>query len=140
MYDESKIIELKRLTLEKDAKFSELAHYFFEVTEDPEFMKSGEKFHEDEEFFKVLLNPVVKYFGENLDVSAIHLIRIKKLGFVHGSAILSNAMLVAFYFFEEQQVGLAMAYFKGQTEFFRISAKTVPSYKVPIHSTHTQMH
>lgn len=81
----------------------------------------------------MLLNPVVQHFGKNIDIIGMHLIRIKKLGFVHGSAILSNGILVPLYFFEDQKVGLAMAYFNGLTEFFRISAKTVPLEKIPIH-------
>ena len=133
MHNESKFIELKRLTLEKDANFSELANYFFDLAEDPEFMKNGEDFHKDKKFFKMLLTPVARYFGKDIDISTLHLICIKKLGFIHGSAILSNGILVPLYFFEDYKVGLAMPYFNGMTEFFRLSAKAVPLHKTPIH-------
>jgi hypothetical protein len=139
MHNESKFIELKRLTLEKDANFSELANYFFDISEDPEFIKSGENFQKDEEFFKVLLNPVAQYFGKNISVSIMYLIRIETLGFVHGSAILSNGILVPLYFFEDHKVGLAMAHFNGTMQYFRISAKTVPLHKIPVHLITTTM-
>lgn len=139
MHHESKIIELKRLTLEKDADFSELANYFFDLSEDTEFMKSGEKFQKDQEFFKILLSPVAQHCGENISVSTMYLIRIEKLGFIHGPTILSNGILVPLYFFEDHKVGLAMAHFNGMMEYFRISAKTISLDKIPVHLIPTTM-
>lgn len=137
MHNESKFSELKRLTLEENANFSELANCFFDIAEDPEFMKNSENFHEDEKFFKKLLSPVAQHFGKNIGVNTMYLLCIKKLGFIHGSATLSNGILVPLYFFEDHKIGLAMAHFNGMTEYFRISAKAIPSHKIPTHLTTT---
>lgn len=137
MHHELKFIELKRLTLEKDADFSELANCFLDISEDPEFMKSGEIFNEDKKFFEMLLNPVAQYFGKNMGISTMHLIHIKKLSFVHGSAIFSNGILVPLYFFKDHEIGLAMTYFNGMAEYFRISAKAIPLHKIPVHLMNT---
>ena len=133
MSEKSKVMELKRLTLEKDADFSVLANYFFDMAENPEFLKKGKPYRKDQPFFKWLLKPVTQHFGETIEVRDLRLIRLEKLGFVHGSAILSNGILASLYFFEDQRVGLAIAYFNGQMELFRISAKEVPSHQIPVH-------
>lgn len=124
------IEELKKLTLEKDANFSTLANYFFDIMEESGFLKKGEP-HKDKKFFKILLKPVTQYFGVN--VKAMRLIRIKEFGFIHGSAILSNGITAPLYFFEDENIGLAIACFNAHNEFFRITANIVPLHQVPMH-------
>jgi hypothetical protein len=118
----STIEELKKLTVKKDQDLAIPADYFFTLMEDPTFLNRSMTLREDEDFYKLLLTPVHQYYGKTVKIITIMLVKIKRDQFVHGSFLLSNQSMGAFYFFEDIQMGMAIVNKAGMSHFFRITA------------------
>jgi len=120
---------LKKLTTAEKADFSEAMNYFFDyIAENPPMFSDGELLKENTELYKTLLKPIAEYFGKEVEVSFLCLIKMNGADyFIHGTACLSNGAHVVLYFFRDINVGIAAASFftSKKSDYFRLSAKIV---------------
>ncbi|MGB6976400.1 MAG: hypothetical protein WBE18_02960 [Gammaproteobacteria bacterium] len=114
--------QLKKLTTKKEQDLSIPAEYFFDLLENPHFFNQGEVLKEQLDFYRTLLIPISQYYGETVEIASLLLVQKKTEHFIHGSFMLSNQAMGAFYFFEEVQMGMAIISRGGMTHFFRLTA------------------
>lgn len=118
-----KIEQLKRLTSEKEADFSVVMGHFFDIVETPIVLERSTPLTQQNDFFRAVLTPVAQYCGHGLTVSSLRLMQLKKSHFIHGTAQLSNGMLIVLYFFDDIQTGMAISGgANGTSNFFRLTA------------------
>lgn len=129
-----KIETLKKLTLEKNANFSQCLHYFLDLMDDDRFMSAGALFTGDDTLYKALLEPAINHSGENAKLDTLLLISMKQHQLIHGSGKLSNHKMIMFYYFEDIQCGMASVAKLGddKTHFFRITLLQTGSAFSPI--------
>jgi len=117
------IAHLKKLTLAKDADFSAAVNYFLTISEDAPLMQHSAVLEKQHAFFKELLSPVAKHYGEKVVVEKLYLMDVNACDFVHGIAMLSNSLAIGLYFFDTLKTGMA---FNGsptkRNDFFRLTA------------------
>jgi hypothetical protein len=120
---------LKELTVAEKASFAEAMNYFFDhIAENVSLRNDGELLKENSEFYKELLKPVAQYFGKDVRVYLIFLVKMNDAEFIHGTASLSNGYNIALYFFRDISVGIAVAtsFTTPHCDFFRLSVKRIP--------------
>ena len=124
MKDKAEILKgLKELTVSEKGSFAEAMNYFFDhIAENPSMREDDEALKEDTEFYKGLLKPVAQYFGKDVQVSFMLLMKMNGAEFVHGTTFLSNGTNVILYFFKDINVGIAAApsFTSPQCEYFRL--------------------
>ncbi len=117
------IQKLKQLSLEKTADFSHCFNMFMDLAAEPQFAQAGQALQSNKEFFQALLAPVTNFFGETITMTTLFPVSVQQYHLIHGFANLSNHYMVAFYFFDDIQCGIACASKLGEirSEFFRIT-------------------
>jgi len=125
--------ELKKLTLDKRATFSDGLSYYLSLVKNPQFLADGERLSHVPEFFEALLQPVATFFKSRINVNSFFLVHVKKYHLIHGTLKLSNHLLVTLYYFEDVQSGIAGTGRLGEDEnhFFRITWKNNPLQASP---------
>lgn len=135
---------LKELTIKQEADFSQAANYFLNhMAENARFLKEGKALKSKTAFYAQLLTPVAERFHVKLDANTLLLLRLKKYRFIHGAGLLPQNKSLAFYFFEDIQVGLAIvSALDGVTDFFRLTLLStekpilLPAASVPSQAVH----
>lgn len=123
MNHKEKIAHLEKLTIAKDADFRAATDYFLTLSDDISLMKYTFVLEERHAFFKALLQPVIKRYGKKISVEKLYLMYVKDVRFAHGFAMLSNGVMVGFYFFEAIQTGMAfIGSLTEKSDFFRLTA------------------
>ena len=117
------IEKLKKLTLEKEADFSQCFNKFLGLTTNNHFLQAGQRLQGDDTFYKALLTPVTNFFGKEVVITTLFPISVKQHYLIHGFALLSNLQQVVFYFFNDIECGIACATKLGNetSNFFRIT-------------------
>lgn len=129
MDHKEQIAHLEKLTISKEADFHAATNYFFTISEDVLLMEHSTILESEERqtFFKELLHPVIKQYGEKITIKKLYLMHVEDADFVHGFALLSSSVTVGLYFFDAIKTGMAfVASRTGKSDFFRLTAFEAP--------------
>lgn len=120
---ENHINKLKKLTMDRDSKFSLAGEYFMtHIAENDEALDRSESYQDNSEYFQAVLTSILETRADKPKIISMRPMQIKPYAFVHSFVRISTVHPMVFYYFEEVQLGMAfISNFGGDTHFYRLS-------------------